>query len=1169
MCLQWFVEPDKYVEVQKFSQITIKKTNKMANSLVFNYIDAAKKQSLDKALAFIDAIKDVSVISYDDTNIRAELSDVSIFAHEIHIPERVGELANDTNYLVPDDISSFVTAEELESKGYLTDHQSLDAYAKNADINIHLSNLDASVEAALEAERADVATQLEGIRSDVDAGLLNVEGYVDDKVAALDVSLSATIAANKTSASNDLEYAITRARGDFDSSIAAVENAKQDKFEVGVGLSLVDGVLSTTIDTTLFRIVDELPVEDIEDNKIYLVSTHNATTGDVYTEHIHTNGGWEKLGEFKATTDLTGYYTKDQVDNIVLAARQALENSISTLTNNNNLAHVELEGEISALNTANLSLEASLNELTGANASAISALEGTVADHKAITDANTEKLSGIDASIVSIANTVETNYSTIASLVSGLSNDVIAANGKVDDVSSAVASEANSRVEADNALKQAIDASIIALDEAKASNTSVNDLALVVETKASSQSVQQLAEVVEGKASQSDLLGVAEDLGTLSTSVNNKIGQVNEKIGGIETNEQALTEQIGTHNVLIGALDASIGALQNTVSGLPKLHFQVVEELPNPNDVSTDIIYLIAGTGQDRNVFTEYIFVNGDFEKLGEQKFNIDEYAKIADVSLIKEALDNEDADLASAIDAADASIEAIVSSIAIIDSSIVGIDASINANTDAIGGVQNNVDTLKDAIWTGSIASGHFQTKHTNQDNSFSMIWNEPDGGGSMFKSAAGVQSYVGVNDGAGAKELYGQLYVVNTADSNKGPRLSMTKNGMFYSKDVTSVDADNEIAVKGDIPSIEGLATETFVSEAIEAIPAPDFTGLATETFVSEAIEAIPATDLSGLATETYVDEKIDEKVGDLGNAQEASPAHAEYWTVNEDTFDSNPSTESNSFEVVSDEASWNESYANGVLKQYYTKFPDEDLISTDPSTPDKTATFNDRIYVGTIGASETEVRFKAGWLAKAQSITNVDDPTEVYYMERLDKESQYYGTADEWKAQYPTFHGKSWTLYTDQELTQEAGKVFNIVTLEFDGFDHTYAAWIANGAQAPWICVNFIGQDVNSKPVFKYEGKEDVKPWGDTIFGSGEGQKAWGIESLQSAFGPDATDPTMFNLFIEPAGLEYHPAEEAKEEIAHTVKSYADAKYADLLEKYNALLARVAALEEGQNG
>ena len=1166
MCLQWFVEPDKYVEVQKFSQITIKKTNKMANSLVFNYIDAAKKQSLDKALAFIDAIKDVSVISYDDTNIRAELSDVSIFAHEIHIPERVGELANDTNYLVPDDISSFVTAEELESKGYLTDHQSLDAYAKNADINIHLSNLDASVEAALEAERADVATQLEGIRSDVDAGLLNVEGYVDDKVAALDVSLSATIAANKTSASNDLEYAITRARGDFDSSIAAVENAKQDKFEVGVGLSLVDGVLSTTIDTTLFRIVDELPVENIEDNKIYLVSTHNATTGDVYTEHIHTNGGWEKLGEFKATTDLTGYYTKDQVDNIVLAARQALENSISTLANNNNLAHVELEGEISALNTANLSLEASLNEKTGANASAISALEGTVADHKAITDANTEKLSGIDASIVSIANTVETNYSTIASLVSGLSNDVIAANGKVDDVSSAVVSEANSRVEADNALKQAIDASIIALDEDKASNVSVNDLALVVESKASSQSVQQLAEVVEGKANQSDLLSVAADLGTLSTSVNNKIGQVNDKIGGIETNEQALTEQIGAHNVLIGALDASVGALQNTISGLPKLHFQVVEELPNPNDVSTDIIYLIAGTGQDHNVFTEYIFVNGDFEKLGEQKFNIDEYAKLADVSALEETLAGAEAEINSSIEALDSSL------------------------TGAIGNTQSSIDSLKDAIWTGDLANGHFQTKYTNQDNSFSMIWNEPDGGGSMFKSADGVQSYVGVNDGGGAKELYGQLYVVNTADSNKGPRLSMTKNGMFYSKDVTSVDAENEIAVKGDIPSVEGLATETFVSEAIEAIPAtdltglatetyvndaiaaipaPDFTGLATETFVSEAIEAIPATDLTGLATETYVGEKIDEKVGDLGNAQEAAPAHAEYWTINEDTFDANPSTESNSFEVVSDEASWNESYANGVLKQYYTKYPDEDLISTDPSTPDKTATFNDRIYVGTIGDSETEVRFKAGWLAKAQSITNVDDPTEVYYMERLDKESQYYGTDDEWKAQYPTFHGKSWTLYTDQELTQEAGKVFNIVTLEFDGFDHTYAAWIANGAQAPWICVNFIDQDINSKPVFKYEGKEDVKPWGDTIFGNGEGQKTWGIESLPSAFGPDATDPTKFNLFIEPSGLEYHPAEEAKEEIAHTVKSYADAKYADLLEKYNALLARVVALEEGQNG
>lgn len=49
--------------------------------------------------------------------------------------------------------------------------------------------------------------------------------------------------------------------------------------------------------------------------------------------------------------------------------------------------------------------------------------------------------------------------------------------------------------------------------------------------------------------------------------------------------------------------------------------------------------------------------------------------------------------------------------------------------------------------------------------------------------------------------------------------------------------------------------LATESYVDDAIDNIPATDLSGLATETYVTTAIGNIPATDLSGLATELYV--------------------------------------------------------------------------------------------------------------------------------------------------------------------------------------------------------------------------------------------------------------------------------------------------------------------------
>lgn len=84
---------------------------------------------------------------------------------------------------------------------------------------------------------------------------------------------------------------------------------------------------------------------------------------------------------------------------------------------------------------------------------------------------------------------------------------------------------------------------------------------------------------------------------------------------------------------------------------------------------------------------------------------------------------------------------------------------------------------------------------------------------------------------------------------------------------------------ALKSEIPSTTGLATEDYVKEQIEAIPDVDLTGYATEQYVDEAIGGIPEPDLSnyynkdeidaalenvdvdltGYATKAYVDEAL----------------------------------------------------------------------------------------------------------------------------------------------------------------------------------------------------------------------------------------------------------------------------------------------------------------------
>ena len=62
------------------------------------------------------------------------------------------------------------------------------------------------------------------------------------------------------------------------------------------------------IDTNLFVIVDQLPDEDIKDGKIYCIrDTSSTDKQNVYIEYAYLNNKWEKIGEFKAEPDLSGY----------------------------------------------------------------------------------------------------------------------------------------------------------------------------------------------------------------------------------------------------------------------------------------------------------------------------------------------------------------------------------------------------------------------------------------------------------------------------------------------------------------------------------------------------------------------------------------------------------------------------------------------------------------------------------------------------------------------------------------------------------------------------------------------------------------------------------------------------------------------------------------------
>ena len=76
---------------------------------------------------------------------------------------------------------------------------------------------------------------------------------------------------------------------------------------------LLQDMLIKMIDTAyekfeepLFKVVTELPTEDIEQNTVYLVANKDSKdVTDKFIEYTYINNSWEKLGEFKAEVDLS------------------------------------------------------------------------------------------------------------------------------------------------------------------------------------------------------------------------------------------------------------------------------------------------------------------------------------------------------------------------------------------------------------------------------------------------------------------------------------------------------------------------------------------------------------------------------------------------------------------------------------------------------------------------------------------------------------------------------------------------------------------------------------------------------------------------------------------------------------------------------------------------
>ena len=136
------------------------------------------------------------------------------------------------------------------------------------------------------------------------------------------------------------------ARAQADSELQSKINTKQDKIIAGTGIDITNNTISCTIDTTIFKVVNSLPVAPSigDENKIHLVLSTNHEEGNTYDEYLWANNSWEKIGSYIPSVDLSDYATTSYVDTKASYIDTQINNEVTARTQ----ADSELQSKINS-----------------------------------------------------------------------------------------------------------------------------------------------------------------------------------------------------------------------------------------------------------------------------------------------------------------------------------------------------------------------------------------------------------------------------------------------------------------------------------------------------------------------------------------------------------------------------------------------------------------------------------------------------------------------------------------------------------------------------------------------------------------------------------------------------------------------------------------------------
>lgn len=210
---------------------------------------------------------------------------------------------------------------------------------------------------------------------------------------------------------------------------------------------------------------------------------------------------------------------------------------------------------------------------------------------------------------------------------------------------------------------------------------------------------------------------LASDVATLQgkvTALENSVTEMMPKAGGDFT---------GTVTVQAPTADTNPATkkyVDDAISGITSISFEIVEALPTTG--TAGVIYLIAHTHGEKDIYDEYVWVTDKFEKIGNTDIDLTDYAKKTDVTAEINKLNVTDITVGadktlSVISETGGKVTATPVAIQIAESQVTGLEASLagkqaaSANLDKFNAISGNGIVVKNADGSYSTDTNSYLT--------------------------------------------------------------------------------------------------------------------------------------------------------------------------------------------------------------------------------------------------------------------------------------------------------------------------------------------------------------------------------------------------------------------------------------------------------------------------